>query len=92
MKAIRKKMSMFSGKNWSVVLKLLLLVETCSNNCNKRFQILIANKDFLQELKNMIGPKLNPPLSIQEKVLYLIQVSRLLYRILLFFFHNFKLF
>jgi hypothetical protein len=73
MKAIRKKMSMFSGKNWSVVLKLLLLVETCSNNCNKRFQILIANKDFLQELKNMIGPKLNPPLSIQEKVLYLIQ-------------------
>ena len=57
------------------------LLETCSNNCNKRFQLLLANKDFLQELKSMIGPKLQPPLVVQEKVLYLIQVKFRLYEI-----------
>ncbi len=76
MRAIRKKMITLSGKNWAVVLKLLLLTETCSNNCNRKFQLLLANKDFLQELKNMIGPKLQPPLPVQEKVLYLIQVKQ----------------
>lgn len=73
MRAIRKKLSIYSGKNWSVVLKLLKLLETCSNNCNKRFQIQLANKDLLQDLKSMIGPKLQPPLVVQEKVLYLVQ-------------------
>lgn len=73
MKTIRKKISIFGGKNWTVVLKLLLLLETCSNNCNRKFQVLIANKDFLQELKILIGPKFQPPLAVQEKVLYLIQ-------------------
>lgn len=51
-----------------------MLLETCSNNCNKKFQINLANKDFLLELKSMIGPKLQPPIEIQEKVLNLIQV------------------
>ena len=31
-----------------------------------------GSKEFLQELKSMIGPKLQPPLVVQEKVLYLI--------------------
>lgn len=73
MRAMRKKINIYSGKNWFVVMKLLKLIETCSNNCNKKFQILLANKEFLQELKSMIGPKLNPPLIIQEKVLWLIE-------------------
>jgi hypothetical protein len=58
-----------------IVFNYKKLLETCSNNCNKRFQVMLANKEFLQELKSMIGPKLQPPIIIQEKVLYLIQVS-----------------
>ena len=52
------------------------LTETCSNNCSRKFQVQLANKDFLNELKAIIGPKLNPPIIIQEKVLYLIQVKK----------------
>jgi len=73
MRAMRKKLNIFSGKNWTVVMKILKLLEICSNNCNRKFQIHLANKDFLHELKSMIGPKLQPPMVIQEKVLYLIQ-------------------
>ena len=50
-------------------------MEACSNNCNRRFQVQLASKDFLQELKTMIGPKLQPTLAIQNKVLFLIQVK-----------------
>ena len=96
MKAIRKKMSVYMGKNWFVIMKLLKvktlfrikflylrnfnhicilkLLEACSNNCNRKFQVQLASKDFLQELKTMIGPKLQPTLAIQNKVLFLIQV------------------
>ena len=74
MRAIRKKMSIYNGKNWVILNNLLMLVETCANNCSKRcFQLLLANKDFLAELKAIIQPKLQPPLVIQEKILYLIQ-------------------
>ena len=38
-----------------------------------KFQVQLANKEFLNELKAMIGPKLNPPLVIQETVLSLIE-------------------
>lgn len=73
MRAIRKKIVVYAGKNWLVVMKLLNLLEICSNNCNRKFQLLLANKDFLNELKSMIGPKLNPPIVVQEKVLALIK-------------------
>ena len=57
----------------AVVMRLLKLLELLANNCNKRFHMQLANKDFLQELKTMIGPKHTPPLVIQEKVLFLVQ-------------------
>lgn len=66
-------MNIYSGKEWSVVLKLLKLLDTCAKNCNMKFQVQLANKEFLNELKAMIGPKLNPPLVIQETVLSLIE-------------------
>lgn len=72
-KTIRKELGVYKGKNWAVCIKLLLLLEVCSNNCDKRFQIHLANKEFLTELKHMIGPKLQPPIEVQEKVLNLIQ-------------------
>jgi hypothetical protein len=102
MKAIRKKLSIYAGRNWSVVTKTLnvrdilskngikslnrslkiiimffflfvKLIEICSHNCTKRFLIQLASKEFLHELKSIIGPKLQPPLVIQEKVLTLIK-------------------
>ena len=44
-------------------------------NCGKRFHVQIAQKDFLQELIKIIGPKNDPPTVVQEKILSLIQVS-----------------
>lgn len=80
MRAIRKKLNIYSGKNWAVVMKLLKLLDICTNNCNRKFQIQLTNKDFLHELKSMIGPKLQPPVIIQEKVLSLIQKWAILFR------------
>ena len=37
------------------------------------FHLQLAHRDFLKELKNVIGPKNNPPLPIQERVLGMIQ-------------------
>jgi len=34
----------------------------------------IAHKEFLKELKGVIGPKNNPPVPVQERVLGMIQV------------------
>ena len=65
-------MFQLTHQRFKIIKKKLL--EISSANCNRKFQVQLANKDFLQELKNIVGPKLQPPLSIQEKVLYLIQV------------------
>lgn len=43
-------------------------------NCGKNFHILVANKEFIQELVKLIGPKYDPPTAVQEKVLSLIQI------------------
>ncbi len=47
-----------------------------TKNCGKIFHLQIAHKDFLKELKGVIGPKNNPPVVIQERVLGMIQVRR----------------
>ncbi|RNA34582.1 target of Myb 1-like isoform X3, partial [Brachionus plicatilis] len=85
-KAIRKELNSYKGKDWAMVSKILLLLETCSQNCGRKFQVNLANKEFLHELKSMIGPKLQPPLEIQEKVLYLIQLWNNMFK----FDHEFK--
>lgn len=51
----------------------LTVLETCVKNCTKRFHVLVTNKDFVQELVKLIGPKNDPPATVQEKVLSLIQ-------------------
>jgi hypothetical protein len=43
-------------------------------NCGKNFHIQVANKDFINELVKLIGPKYDPPAAVQEKVLSLIQL------------------
>ena len=52
----------------------LQLLEALTKNCGKHFHLQVAHRDFLKELKAVIGPKNNPSLAIQDKVLGMIQV------------------
>ncbi|KAG5879995.1 hypothetical protein JTB14_010114 [Gonioctena quinquepunctata] len=72
-KAIRKRLTLNAGKNYTVVMYTLTILETCVKNCGKKFHVLVCNKDFIQELVKLIGPKNDPPTAVQEKVLSLIQ-------------------
>lgn len=44
------------------------MLEACVKNCGKRFHLLVTNKDFVQDLVKLIGPKNDPPPAVQEKV------------------------
>lgn len=72
-RALRKRLTQNAGKNYTVVMYSLTVLETCVKNCGRRFHLLVAQKDFVQELVKMIGPKNDPPTAVQEKVLSLIQ-------------------
>ena len=54
-KAIRKRLTQNAGKNYTVVMYTLTVLETCVKNCGKRFHILACNKEFVQELVKLIG-------------------------------------
>lgn len=49
-KAIRKRLQQNAGKNYTIVMYTLTVLETCVKNCGKQFHILACNKDFVQEL------------------------------------------
>lgn len=72
-KAIRKRLQQNAGKNYTIVMYTLIVLETCVKNCGKKFHVFVCNKDFIQELVKLIGPKNDPPTAVQEKVLSLIQ-------------------
>ncbi|XP_050392009.1 TOM1-like protein 2 isoform X2 [Patella vulgata] len=72
-KAIRKRLTQNVGKNYTAVMYTLTCLETCVKNCEKRFHLQVAHKDFLHELIKIIGPKNDPPQVVQEKILSLIQ-------------------
>lgn len=74
MKAIRKRLSQHAGKNYTVIMYALTVLETCVKNCGKAFHVLVAQKEFIQDLVKLIGPKNDPPAIVQEKVLNLIQI------------------
>lgn len=74
MRAIRKRLSQNAGKNNQVVMYTLTVLETCVKNCGKAFHMLVAQKDFINDLVKLIGPKNDPPAAMQEKVLSLIQI------------------
>lgn len=74
MKAIKKRLSQNAGKNYTVIMYTLTVLETCVKNCGKPFHLLVSNKEFIQELVKLIGPKNDPPAIVQEKVLSLIQI------------------
>lgn len=61
------------SKNNAVVMYTLTVLETAVKNCNHHFHVLVCNKDFVQDLIKLIGPKFDAPQIIQERVLSLIQ-------------------
>lgn len=69
-RAIKKRLQQTAGKNFTVFKLTLTVLETCVKNCGKRFHILVTNKDFVQDLVKLIGPKNDPPAEIQEKVIF----------------------
>ncbi|XP_076459483.1 TOM1-like protein 2 isoform X2 [Babylonia areolata] len=72
-KAFKKRLSQNVGKNFTAVMYTLTCLETCVKNCGRRFHLNVATKDFLQELVKVLGPKHDPPQTVQEKVLQMIQ-------------------
>ncbi|XP_058805798.1 TOM1-like protein 2 [Phymastichus coffea] len=72
-KAIKKRLSQAAGKNYTIVMYTLTVLETCVKNCGKRFHALACSREFVQELVKLIGPKNEPPTAVQEKILNLIQ-------------------
>lgn len=72
-KAIRKRLTQSAGKNYTIVMYTLTVLETCVKNCGKSFHVLVCSKEFISELVKLIGPKNDPPTVVQEKVLSLIQ-------------------
>lgn len=74
MKVIRKRLSQNAGKNNKVIMYTLTVLETCVKNCGKAFHQLVAQKDFINDLIKLIGPKNEPPAELQDRVLSLIQI------------------
>ncbi|XP_029032344.1 TOM1-like protein 2 isoform X3 [Osmia bicornis bicornis] len=72
-KAIKRRLNQAAGKNYTIVMYTLTVLETCVKNCGKRFHTLACSREFIQELVKLIGPKNEPPTAVQEKVLSLIQ-------------------
>lgn len=54
-KAIRKRLQQNAGKNYTVVMYTLTVLETCVKNCGKRFHVLVCSKDFVQDLVSIIS-------------------------------------
>ncbi|KHN70884.1 Target of Myb protein 1 [Toxocara canis] len=72
-RAIRKRLHTQMSKNNAIVMYTLTVLETCVKNCDIRFHELVCQKDFINELVKLIGPKFDAPQVIQERVLSLIQ-------------------
>lgn len=52
-KAIRKRLTQSAGKNYTVVMYTLTVLETCVKNCGKIFHVLVCNKEFISELVSL---------------------------------------
>jgi len=54
-RALRKRLQQNAGKNYTVVMYTLTVLEACVKNCGRQFHILVCHKDFVQELVKLIG-------------------------------------
>ncbi|CAF5195663.1 unnamed protein product, partial [Rotaria magnacalcarata] len=81
LKIIRKRLHLNPNQHgWRTIGYTLTLLEALTKNCGKIVHLQLAHKDFLKELKGVIGPKNNPPVAVQERVLSLIQTWALAFR------------
>ncbi|XP_055040299.2 TOM1-like protein 2 isoform X1 [Misgurnus anguillicaudatus] len=72
MRAVKKRLN--GNRNFREVMLALTVLETCVKNCGHRFHVLVANRDFIEDVMvKIITPKNNPPAIVQDKVLSLIQ-------------------
>lgn len=73
-RAIRKRLQQIEqDRNFIITNRTLTVLETCVSNCSRRFHLLVMTKDFIQDLVKLIGPKNNPPIDLQERVLRMIE-------------------
>ena len=73
-RAIKKRLQQIEqDRDFTITNRTLTVLETCVSNCSHRFHVLIMTKDFIQDLVKLIGPKNNPPIELQERVLSLIE-------------------
>lgn len=73
-RAIRKRLQQIEqDRNFIVTNRTLTVLETCVSNGSRRFHVLVMTKDFIQDLVKLIGPKNNPPIDLQERVLRMIE-------------------
>uniref|UniRef100_A0A6G1S8X8 Target of Myb protein 1 n=1 Tax=Aceria tosichella TaxID=561515 RepID=A0A6G1S8X8_9ACAR len=72
-RAIKKRLQTEPDSNFIITNRTLTLLDTCVSNCSHRFHALVMTKDFIQDLVKLIGPKNNPPIELQERVLGLIE-------------------
>ncbi|XP_056266097.1 target of Myb1 membrane trafficking protein-like isoform X2 [Pseudoliparis swirei] len=71
-KAIKKRIVV--NKNFREIMLALTVLEACVKNCGHRFHILVASQEFTEGvLVHSILPKFNPPSSLHDRVLSLIQ-------------------
>ncbi|PAA93380.1 hypothetical protein BOX15_Mlig025100g1 [Macrostomum lignano] len=73
LRAIRRRLTTSAGRSNSAVQYSLSVLETCVKNCGFRFHLMVAKRDFLDELVRLISPKNEPPQQIQDRVLGLLQ-------------------
>uniref|UniRef100_A0A3Q2D0M3 Target of myb1 membrane trafficking protein n=1 Tax=Cyprinodon variegatus TaxID=28743 RepID=A0A3Q2D0M3_CYPVA len=75
-KAIKKRI--VGNKNFREIMLALTVLETCVKNCGHRFHVLVASQEFVEGvLVRIILPKFNPPTVLHDRVLSLIQQTRL---------------
>lgn len=69
-RAIKKRLQQIEqDRNFLITNRTLTVLDTCVSNCSRRFHVLVMTKDFIQDLVKLIGPKNNPPIDLQERVL-----------------------
>ncbi|KAL1005850.1 hypothetical protein UPYG_G00064760 [Umbra pygmaea] len=71
-RAIKKKI--VGTKSYKEIMLALTVLETCAKNCGHRFHVLVASQDFVEGvLVRLILPKNNPPTTLHDRVLSVIQ-------------------
>ncbi|CAB1344557.1 unnamed protein product [Coregonus sp. 'balchen'] len=71
-KAIKKRI--VGNKSFREIMLALTVLEACVKNCGHRFHVLVASQDFVEGvLVRAILPKNNPPTTLHDRVLSLIQ-------------------